>query len=190
MVGKHAQCVVLLMVSWLGQCALSSKVLQVAVLQHPASPRTCADSHHSSVIRGSGDSRDLRDHGHCGLGQIAVIIATRKGGRQGLFFSPLPDSSGMKGGFELLSAGWSCPSKMFHGNKCCSSPLVKGSQPHTGHGMTMFCSLYGAIEMFTRVVSSPHKWFYLYGRCPAAYLNCSCLSLQVPDGQAVQNDFL
>lgn len=88
MVGKYAQCAVLLMVNRLGQCL--SAVLQAGVAQHPASPGTWADSHHSSMIRDGGGNREPRERGHCGLGLRAVTITSRKSGRRGLFFYPLP----------------------------------------------------------------------------------------------------
>lgn len=104
MVGEHAQCTVPFVVSWLGQRPPSSSVLQVGVSQHPASPRTSADSRHGSVIGDGGGGREPRERGCCGLGQIAVTIAAGKGGGQGLFCCRLPHSFGMKGGFGLVSA--------------------------------------------------------------------------------------
>lgn len=66
MVGKYAQCVFLLMLNWLGECPSASCI------------PWDLHSHHRSMIRGGGDSREPREHGHCELGQSAVTITSRR----------------------------------------------------------------------------------------------------------------
>lgn len=146
---------------------------------HTASPRTCADLHRGSTIRdGCGNRIMPREHGHCELGHIAVTIAVRKAGSPLLPFFPL---CWHERWFWTRFCLMALPLQMCHGNNCCLSPLVKGSQPHSAHRLTVY-SLYNAIGVFTSVFTSYlHKWFYLYGRCLATCLNFSCLNLSVPD---------
>lgn len=168
MVGKYAQCAVLLMVNRLGQCL--SAVLQAGVAQHPASPGTWADSHHSSMIRDGDGNREPRERGHCGLGLRAVTITSRKSGRRGLFFYPLPILLSWKMVWGLfLHDGLAHP-------KCAVGTAVvrlhwKKVADHVLPTGWLCYSLCAATGMFLNVAYSPNKCFCLYGKHLAACLN-------------------
>lgn len=178
MMGKYAQCAFLFMVNWLGQCPS-------AVSQHPESPGACTHTTApwSEVVVAAGSPGNM---GTLGLAKALPPSLPGKAGRWGLCFCPLLRSFGMKDGLGLASAWWLCPSKMYHGNSCCSSLLKKGSQPRTGHRLHFIHCVVplGCFQMWYIPPVNVFNW-----QAPGSLFEC-CLSLWVWDGWAVQNDFL